>query len=265
MAGVESRDFASAGRDADAGQDAVDVVLVWPRGAQRAKIASISRTARARPRLQRARRRALPQALPVFDPPPRSAPRDPRATAPAPPPGSGGSGPAARVGSGRRAPGPTPSPSSRRGAQQLRRRSSRRVTSALSRSERPSPGNRARPRRASVEELEKIGDQAQPRRPDPLSTKAPWREGASDSGGGIRTCDLRVMSPTSYLAAPPRGVFHILPRVPGLSTPFDELPQPLGVAGREDLPVVVEVGEDLGRLAPARGPAPPTRAARVSE
>ena len=45
--------------------------------------------------------------------------------------------------------------------------------------------------------------------------KAPWREGASDlpsghperhSGGGIRTRDLRVMSPTSYLAAPPRGV-----------------------------------------------------------
>jgi hypothetical protein len=26
-----------------------------------------------------------------------------------------------------------------------------------------------------------------------------------DSGGGIRTRDLRVMSPTSYLAAPPRG------------------------------------------------------------
>ena len=25
------------------------------------------------------------------------------------------------------------------------------------------------------------------------------------SGGGIRTRDLRVMSPTSYLAAPPRG------------------------------------------------------------
>ena len=25
------------------------------------------------------------------------------------------------------------------------------------------------------------------------------------SGGRIRTCDLRVMSPTSYLAAPPRG------------------------------------------------------------
>ena len=28
---------------------------------------------------------------------------------------------------------------------------------------------------------------------------------SSYSGGRIRTCDLRVMSPTSYLAAPPRG------------------------------------------------------------
>ena len=28
------------------------------------------------------------------------------------------------------------------------------------------------------------------------------------SGGRIRTCDLRVMSPTSYLTAPPRGVTY---------------------------------------------------------
>src|SRR4051794_22101830 len=35
--------------------------------------------------------------------------------------------------------------------------------------------------------------------------KPPWREdGFCSSGGGIRTRDLRVMSPTSYLAAPPR-------------------------------------------------------------
>ena len=31
-----------------------------------------------------------------------------------------------------------------------------------------------------------------------------------DSGGGIRTRDLRVMSPTSYLTAPPRGVAGII-------------------------------------------------------
>src|SRR4051812_29055589 len=31
------------------------------------------------------------------------------------------------------------------------------------------------------------------------------RGGLSSSGGGIRTRDLRVMSPTSYLTAPPRG------------------------------------------------------------
>src|SRR6476469_2208805 len=41
--------------------------------------------------------------------------------------------------------------------------------------------------------------------PDSLSTKAAWREAASDSGGRIRTCDLRVMSPASYLTAPPRA------------------------------------------------------------
>src|SRR3954452_7602629 len=29
---------------------------------------------------------------------------------------------------------------------------------------------------------------------------------SGDSGGRIRTCDLRVMSPASYLTAPPRGV-----------------------------------------------------------
>ena len=31
------------------------------------------------------------------------------------------------------------------------------------------------------------------------------RGGFCSSGGGIRTRDLRVMSPTSYLTAPPRG------------------------------------------------------------
>src|SRR5829696_6637395 len=36
--------------------------------------------------------------------------------------------------------------------------------------------------------------------------KAPQLRGfGSNSGGGIRTRDLRVMSPTSYLTAPPRG------------------------------------------------------------
>ena len=41
----------------------------------------------------------------------------------------------------------------------------------------------------------------------PLPTKKPsiWRA-FLNSGGGIRTRDLRVMSPTSYQTAPPRGV-----------------------------------------------------------
>src|SRR5215213_2185407 len=34
--------------------------------------------------------------------------------------------------------------------------------------------------------------------------KSPVSGAFSYSGGRIRTCDLRVMSPTSYLAAPPR-------------------------------------------------------------
>ena len=44
------------------------------------------------------------------------------------------------------------------------------------------------------------------------------------SGGRIRTCDLRVMSPTSYLAAPPRNRKEKLPpafgRVNPLLAPF---------------------------------------------
>ncbi len=36
-------------------------------------------------------------------------------------------------------------------------------------------------------------------------TKGPHSRAFLSSGGGIRTRDLRVMSPTSYLAAPPRG------------------------------------------------------------
>ena len=35
--------------------------------------------------------------------------------------------------------------------------------------------------------------------------KSPDFQGFSSSGGGIRTRDLRVMSPTSYQTAPPRG------------------------------------------------------------
>ena len=44
-----------------------------------------------------------------------------------------------------------------------------------------------------------------------MNEKAPPERGLlGSSGGGIRTRDLRVMSPTSYLAAPPRGVERIL-------------------------------------------------------
>src|ERR1700683_1367597 len=48
-------------------------------------------------------------------------------------------------------------------------------------------------------------------RPQPKSAhkKAPF-PGLSYSGGGIRTRDLRVMSPTSYQTAPPRGGSYVL-------------------------------------------------------
>ena len=42
---------------------------------------------------------------------------------------------------------------------------------------------------------------------------------SADSGGGIRTRDLRVMSPTSYLTAPPRGVNTILASASGHQVP----------------------------------------------
>ena len=40
-----------------------------------------------------------------------------------------------------------------------------------------------------------------------------FRHSKGHSGGGIRTRDLRVMSPTSYLTAPPRGGRSDLPRL----------------------------------------------------
>jgi hypothetical protein len=50
--------------------------------------------------------------------------------------------------------------------------------------------------------LERLG------RPPSRALSGCVRQSASSSGGGIRTRDLRVMSPTSYLTAPPRGVVN---------------------------------------------------------
>src|SRR5206468_5447968 len=44
--------------------------------------------------------------------------------------------------------------------------------------------------------------------------KSPHFEGFCSSGGGIRTRDLRVMSPTSYQTAPPRDVAVDYRKVP---------------------------------------------------
>ena len=48
------------------------------------------------------------------------------------------------------------------------------------------------------------------------------------SGGRIRTCDLRVMSPTSYLAAPPRNRKEKLPSAFGRVNPLLGHFRPLG-------------------------------------
>src|SRR5918999_6562665 len=66
------------------------------------------------------------------------------------------------------------------------------------------------------------------------------------SGGGIRTRDLRVMSPTSYLAAPPRGATNQFSTGPRNASSLEQPPQPQPVAHREPFPVVVEVREHRG-------------------
>src|SRR5205807_3875514 len=50
-----------------------------------------------------------------------------------------------------------------------------------------------------------------------------------DSGGGIRTRDLRVMSPTSYQTAPPRVAIHVLAKNPPAVGPLRTPP-----AGRRE-------------------------------
>src|SRR3954453_1885124 len=70
------------------------------------------------------------------------------------------------------------------------------------------------------------------RRPNPSKEKGPVSRAFFSSGGGIRTRDLRVMSPTSYLTAPPRVAGTNLAGVNGSST---------ALGGRHRL-VLVEVG-----------------------
>jgi hypothetical protein len=64
--------------------------------------------------------------------------------------------------------------------------------------------------------IHKLGPNWAPRGPrrTPWGTKKPRRSRAfSYSGGGIRTRDLRVMSPTSYQTAPPRVASHVLAKI----------------------------------------------------
>ena len=67
-------------------------------------------------------------------------------------------------------------------------------------------------RQAAREHADRGLKQRQPGQHDPTTKRsAPGERDASYSGGRIRTCDLRVMSPTSYQTAPPRGVPTSLP------------------------------------------------------
>ncbi len=54
---------------------------------------------------------------------------------------------------------------------------------------------------------------------DPPDEKTPDYRGLLDSGGGIRTRDLRVMSPTSYQTAPPRVAMEVLAENGALASP----------------------------------------------
>ena len=83
------------------------------------------------------------------------------------------------------------------------------------------------------------------------------RRSKGHSGGGIRTRDLRVMSPTSYLAAPPRDVDQRgIPRIRWASGSREALLELERVGDREALPVVVEVGEHVDALAEVGDPRP---------
>ena len=78
------------------------------------------------------------------------------------------------------------------------------------------------------------------RQTSPTSQTPPRAAFEQSSGGRIRTCDLRVMSPTSYLTAPPRNKTKNLPfvirRVNPSSRPF--------------LPILETFGGDTGHLFP---------------
>lgn len=77
------------------------------------------------------------------------------------------------------------------------------------------PRIRARPLRlAGRKAAPAMTHQRAPRRSETLvrNEKPPANTGGSiSSGGGIRTLDLRVMSPTSYQTAPPRNGTAIVP------------------------------------------------------
>jgi exopolyphosphatase / guanosine-5'-triphosphate,3'-diphosphate pyrophosphatase len=84
-----------------------------------------------------------------------------------------------------------------------------------------------------------------------LSTKKPRLSGAfSHSGGGIRTRDLRVMSPTSYQTAPPRVATYVLAKMERLRaqatlpSPLEPLPLP----SRAMRVAVVDIGTNSTRL-----------------
>ena len=83
-------------------------------------------------------------------------------------------------------------------------------------------------------------------------------------GGRIRTDDLRVMSPTSYLTAPPRYISHLTYQTPAISS---SLPSKLGLQRlRPPSSPVPEAGLEPARiltiqwiLSPLRLPIPPLR------
>src|SRR3954471_19564581 len=81
---------------------------------------------------------------------------------------------------------------------------------------------------------------------------------SADSGGGIRTRDLRVMSPTSYLAAPPRGAADKITTtaliVPGARAAPPHLLRPSSEVRPRALPLTAPTARAAAGRCAARSP-----------
>jgi hypothetical protein len=96
----------------------------------------------------------------------------------------------------------------------------------------------------------------------PRNTKTLRFPGLSlDSGGRIRTCDLRVMSPTSYQTAPPRVVGHVLAKSGHGQKPCDINPKQVSPSNDAGPPTLPGNARQTHAWPPARAATPAHNAA----